>query len=124
MADERPPVWVGHVAMSSSDVAKTTDFLVKLGLRFIEGGEQVSVLELRGGTHLVVLQNDNAVLPGTQASFDLMYEDVDVIWKQCNELGLSPSAIRDEPFHRSFTLIEPGGHEITVNSTHASDLPV
>jgi hypothetical protein len=39
-------------------------------------------------------------------------------------LGLEPSDIRKDRHHRSFTLVEPGGHEITVSSSHASGLPV
>ena len=124
MANERPPVWVGHVAMASTDVAKTTDYLAKLGLRPIASGEKFAVLELRGGTHLVVLHNDDPPQSGAQVSFDLMYEDVDAIWKQCNERGLAPSEIEDGNIHRSFKLVEPGGHEITINSTHVGDLPV
>lgn len=122
-SETRPPVWVGHVALGSTDVAKTADYLEKLGLRPLVSGE-VAVLELRGGTHLVVHPADGRPASGTQAPFDLMYEDVDAAWKHCRELGFAPSEIRDEAFHRSFTLVEPGGHEITVNSTHVSDQPV
>ena len=122
--DDRPPVWVGHVTMPSARVAETSSYLVKLGLRPIQTGDRVSVLELRGGTHLVVMPSATPAPPDAKASFDLMYEDVDAAWQRCQELGFEPSPIEEAPFHRSFRLVEPGGHEITVNSTHASDLPV
>lgn len=121
---DRPPVWVGHVVMPSARVEETSAYLVKLGLRAIETRDRVAVLELRGGTHLVVVHSDSPTPRDAKAAFDLMYEDVDAAWKRCQELGLEPSAIEDAPFHRSFRLVEPGGHEITVNSTHVSDLPV
>lgn len=121
---ERPPVWVGHVDLPSARVAATTEFLVKLGMRSIEAGDGVAILELRGGTHLVVFHSDTPPAPGAKAGFDLMVEDVDATWKHCQELGLDPSPIEEVPFHRSFKLVEPGGHEITVNSSHVSDQPV
>ena len=123
-SDERPPVWVGHVVMPSTDVGKTTEYLVKLGLRPIERAERFAVLEFRGGTHLVVLHADDPPAPGASASFDLMYEDLDAVWKQCDQLGYQPSAIEEGTIHRSFAIVEPGGHEITVNSSHVGDLPV
>lgn len=121
--DPRPPVWVGHVTLAATDVAQTADWLQKLGLRMIEQSE-VAVLELRGGTHLVVLPAERPPEPGAPAPFDLMFEDVDAVWQRCQELGLDPSPIEDRPFHRSFTLVEPGGHRITVNSSHVSGQPV
>ncbi len=123
-SDPRPPVWVGHVALGSTNVTKTGDYLVKLGLRPIVSRDDVAVLELRGGTHVVVLPADQPPAAGAQAPFDLMFEDVDAIWKQCQELGFAPSEIQEGSIHRSFTIVEPGGHAITVNSTHVSDLPV
>ena len=122
--DKRPPVAIGHVTLPTADVPASTDFMVKLGLRRIVTLDEFAVLELRGGTHLVVHPADGRPASGTQAPFDLMYEDVDAAWKHCRELGFAPSEIRDEAFHRSFTLVEPGGHEIKVNSTHVSDQPV
>ena len=110
--------------MGSTRVAETTEFLIKIGLRPIQTDDRVAVLELRGGTHLVVIHSDSPAAAGAQSGFDLMYEDVDAAWKRCQEQGLDPSPIEEAPFHRSFKLVEPGGHEITVNSTHVSDQPV
>ncbi len=122
--DQPPPGSVGHIALPTTDVAKTSEYLQKLGLRPIEQHDEVAVLELRGGTHLVVLKSDQTPAAGAKASFDLMYEDIDEIWQQCKSLGYAPSAIEERSFHRSFTIIEPGGHELTINSSHASNRPV
>ena len=51
-------------------------------------------------------------------------DDLEAAHTSFRARGLEPSEIRDVEFHRCFTLIEPGGHEITVNSSHASDRPV
>lgn len=112
------------MTLPATDVAKTADWLVALGLRPIEVQERVAVLELRGGTHLVVLPAGQPPEPGAQAGFDLMFDDVDAIWQRCVELGFQPSPIEEDRIHRSFTLVDPSGQRITVNSTHVSDRPV
>jgi hypothetical protein len=35
-ADERPPVWVGHILVKTSRLTESWDFLTKIGLRPIE----------------------------------------------------------------------------------------
>ena len=122
--DERPSTWVGHVALGTSDVEKTADFFAALGMRVLERLDDVAILELRGGTHLIVLPAKSPALPGTQAPFDLMFDDIDAIWQRCKELGFAPSEIEEARFHRAFRVVEPGGHEVTMNSSHVSDQPV
>lgn len=122
--DERPPVWVGHVSLKSVDVAKTCECMVQLGMRVIVQKDSFAVLELRGGTHLVVQETTDRPLPRSKAPFDLMYEDIPAIWKRCAELGYSPSEPKEGRIHTSFTIVEPGGYEITINSSHAGDRAV
>ena len=119
---ERPPVWVGHIALGTDELAASHDFMVKLGMRSIVVQEDVAVLELRGGTHLVLLPADGR--GGTPAGFDLMVEDLDATHAGLSKLGLSPSQIERGTIHDSFVIHEPGGHPITFNSTHVSDQPV
>ena len=121
--DERPAVWVGHVALPVSDVKRSAEFMAKLGMRELEVGH-VGIFELRGGTHLILFPTDQPVAGGAVAPFDLMVDDLEAAHASFRARGLEPSEIRDVEFHRCFTLVEPGGHEITVNSTHVSDLPV
>lgn len=123
-SQERPPVWIGHVSLASTEVKQTTDCLISLGLRSVHREDQFAVLELRGGTHLVVHSSDDRPAAGAQASFDLMYEDIDATRLRCQELGLRPSEISEGRIHRSFTIVEPGGHLITINSSHVGQLPV
>ncbi len=123
-SDERPGVWIGHVMLPTTDVSKSSECLLKLGCRPIEQTEGIAILELRGGTHLLLLKSDRSIPSGARAPFDLMVDDIDLAHKECTELGLSPSEIKDVQFHRAFTIVEPAGHEITINSTHVSDKPV
>ena len=120
--DPRPPVWVGHVAMYSARAAETSEFMQQIGMRLIADGDEFAVLEMRGGTHLVVTSDSESTL--VKGSFDLMVDDLDDTHKQYAELGLAPGEIERGEIHDSFELREPGGAVITFNSTHVGDLPV
>ena len=116
--DPRPPVWVGHVSMKTDRLAESREFMLQLGLRPVADGDAFAVLELRGGTHLVLLKED-AVEPGT-APFDLMVEDLEATHRRFASLGLAPSEIQSGRIHRSFRVRDPSGQEVTFNSSHVS----
>jgi catechol 2,3-dioxygenase-like lactoylglutathione lyase family enzyme len=121
---ERPAIWVGHVALRVADVAESTEFYHELGLRLIAREAEVGILELRGGTHLILLPAESPVAPGTVAPFDFMVDDVDGTRKEFEARGLSPSEMRSNPIHRSFTLPDPSGYSVVFNSSHVGDKPV
>ena len=56
--DQRPPVAVGHVRLNVVDVGAAARRLEAVGLRPIVTRDEFAVLELRGGTHVVVRQTD------------------------------------------------------------------
>jgi catechol 2,3-dioxygenase-like lactoylglutathione lyase family enzyme len=121
--DLRPPVWIGHVVMETSRLEETASFMRKLGMRPIVQRPEVAVLELRGGTHLVLLANANVT--ASDARFDLMVEDLNATHKQFVELGLDPTPIeRISPEHEGFKVREPSGNVITFYSNHVSGQPV
>ncbi len=120
--NERPPVWIGHATLFVPDIAASTTFFLKLGLRLIGQYDHVVVLELRGGTHLIILPADKPTKG--PATFDLMVDDLDETHAAWTAAGLKPSAIAAGEIHRAFTVAEPGGHTVTVNDTHVSGLPV
>jgi catechol 2,3-dioxygenase-like lactoylglutathione lyase family enzyme len=117
-------MWVGHVALAVRDVAQTKQFLLSLGLRDAEPAAPVGVIELRGGTHILVLPRADDVAPGTRAPFDLMVDDLDAFRARLEGLGITPAPVQTNPSHRFFLLREPGGHDIDVSSSHATGLPV
>jgi hypothetical protein len=96
--------------------------MVQLGMRPIAEGEDFAVLELRGGTHLVLLPASEPA--SGSAGFDLMVDHLEVTHARLQALGLVPSEIRSGRIHRSFTVTSPSGHTITFNSSHVSDKPV
>jgi hypothetical protein len=122
--DQRPPVWVGHVYLSVKDVSSTARWLETVGLRRIVVRDEAAVLEMRGGTHVVV--RPGAALGGT-APFDLMVDDLNAAHRDYAEKGLAPSPIRQRQWrydHDSFELPGPDGWVFTVYSSHVGDRPV
>ena len=67
---------VGHISLTVSDVNQATRFFETVGMRLIHLGQTTSVLELRGGTHLVVKPTEGPIAPGSKAPFDLMVDDI------------------------------------------------
>ena len=122
--DQRPPVAVGHVRLNVSDVGTAARWLETVGLRPIVTRDDLAVLELRGGTHVVVRQTERSPEPGAGAPFDLMVDDIDATYHDYAEKGLSPSPIRRGRIHDSFDLAGPDGWAFTVNSSHASGQPI
>jgi len=121
--DLRPPVWVGHGVLETDRLEATAAFMRQIGMRPIVQRPAVAVLELRGGTHLVLLAKAH-IIAGA-APFDLMAEDVRATREHFVELGLEPTAIeRLSPEHEGFRVREPAGHVITFYSNHVSGLPV
>jgi catechol 2,3-dioxygenase-like lactoylglutathione lyase family enzyme len=121
-SDPRPAVWIGHVTLRTPDVPATRDFMVRIGMRDIAVGEGFAVLELRGGTHLVLLAADEPA--SGEAYFDLMVDDLEAAHAELRAAGLAPSEIAAGRIHRSFSLPSPSGHTLKFNSTHVSDRPV
>jgi len=121
--DMRPPVAVGHVRLNVTNVAEAARWLETVGLRPIVTREELAVLELRGGTHVVVRQAETPA-PGSGAPFDLMVDDVDATHRDYTAKGLSPSPISRGRIHDSFQVNGPSGWLFTVNSSHASGEPI
>ncbi len=121
-SDERPAVWVGHIMMDTDRLGESHDFMVELGMRSLVTGDGFAVLELRAGTHLVLLEREE-IEPG-EADFDLMVEDLDATHRRLSELGRSPSEISKGKIHSSFTVQDPSGQTIKFNSSHVSEFPV
>ena len=122
--DQRPPVAVGHVRLPCGDVAAAARWLETVGLRPIVTKDGLAVLELRGGTHVVVRKTEPPPAPGTPAPFDLMVDDIDAAHRDYAEKGLSPSPISRGRIHDSFEVAGPSGWTFTINSSHASGKPV
>ena len=123
-SDQRPPVAIGHVRLNVSDVGAAARWLETVGLRPIVTMDGLAVLELRGGTHIVVRNAEPPPAPGTGAPFDLMVDDIEAAHRDYAGKGLSPSEIRRGRIHDSFEVAGPSGWTFTINSSHASGKPI
>lgn len=121
--DQRPAMSVAHVVMQTDKMNESARFMRSIGMRQIYEGSEVSIYEMRGGTHLILMRKDK-VAPG-DATFDLMVDDLHATHRRFTELGLAPSSIEARPTidHEIFTVREPAGQLITFFSSHASGKP-
>jgi len=117
--DQRPPVAIGHVRLPATDVAAAERWLQSVGLRPIFADDNLAVLELRGGTHVVVWKAEQPSATGPAAPFDLMVDDIEAARRNYAAKGLGPSEISRGRIHDSFHLTGPDGYDFTVTSSHA-----
>ena len=84
-------------------------------MRPVERNETVSIFELRGGTHLILVNDDPR--PG-ETDFDLMVDDVDATHAAWSARGLSVSAIERGRIHNGFKVTDPDGYVVNVSNSH------
>jgi catechol 2,3-dioxygenase-like lactoylglutathione lyase family enzyme len=138
-----PAAAFGHFVMKVSDINISYQFYTKLGLRRFGIYPDLAIIELRGGTHILLL-NKNDELPFSLSSshlgqrgasfserLDLMIDGksrsgLELYRTTLVEKGLSVDAIaRDQFFgHDYFQLVDPDGNGITVYTSHTDALSV
>lgn len=123
-SDKRPPVAVGHVSLHVKDVSRASEFMQVLGLRSVFEAPKFAVLELRGGTHLILNQSRKKITEGEVAPVDLMVDDVKLMRDFCKTKKLKPSKITTGSVHSSFYVPGPDGWSIKITSSHTSGRPV
>lgn len=122
--EQRPAVGVGHVVLNTDRMQESARFMRAIGMRPVFDGPEVSIFEMRGGTHLILTREDEAA--GGEAPFDLMVDDLHATHARFTALGFAPSPIEAVSAidHETFTVTEPAGHVLTFYSSHASGGPV
>ena len=122
----RPLVSVGHVVLRVSDVTRAAGFYSSLGMRAVVEREQIAILELRGGTHLLLFKAKSKPRRGAVRSFDFMVDDADAFHDELQARGVIISPVRDDRLsgHRMFDLTDPDGHVLSVLSDHTDGRPV
>ncbi|HEY5411025.1 MAG TPA: VOC family protein [Caulobacteraceae bacterium] len=138
-----PAVTLGHFVMKVNDIDTTYQFYTKLGLRPVGIYPDLAIIELRGGTHILIFDRNeelpfsiNASRIGQRGSFfdesfDLMIDgrlrsDLEVYRSTLMENGLPVGEISQDQFfgHYYFELVDPDGIGITLYTNHVGDLPV
>ena len=143
MDNNLPAAAFGHFVMKVSDIDASYQFYTKLGLRPFGQFPDLAVIELRGGTH-ILLFNKNDELPTSLTSsqlgqrgaafserLDLMIDsksrgELELYRTTLVEKGLSVDAIAQDQLygHHYFQLADPDGNGITVYTSHTGELPV
>ena len=116
----RPPIGVAHVVLRTDRMQQSAEFMRAIGMRPVFEGPEVSVYELRGGTHLLLMRAEKST--GGDATFDLMVDDRPATHEKFSAMGLAPSPIEARPDidHEVFTVREPAGHLLSIFSSHTS----
>jgi catechol 2,3-dioxygenase-like lactoylglutathione lyase family enzyme len=119
VAEGPPPVWVGHVLLGTADVAAAARFYEQIGMRPVTVNERFAAFEMRGGTHLALRHDPEAVVAET-IPWDLMVDDLDRTHDLWQADGLCVTDIVEEEGapHRRFAVTDPDGHILMVRDSH------
>ena len=142
MNANQPIAAFGHFVMKVNDVDASYKFYSELGLRPFGKFPGMAIIELRGGTHILLLGKDDELPFAIESShlgqrgayfnerLDLMIDgksrdDLERFRTTLVEKGLVVNAIAQDQFfgHNYFQLIDPDGNGITFYTSHTDDLP-
>ncbi len=138
-----PAAALAHFILKVNDIGISYQFYTNLGLRPSGTFSDLAIIELRGGTHILLFsKNDESPFPLTSSQLgqrggffserlDLMIDgksrsDLELYRAALIEKGLSVDAIAKDKFfgHYYFQLADPDGNGITVYTSHTGELPV
>jgi catechol 2,3-dioxygenase-like lactoylglutathione lyase family enzyme len=119
-------VAIGHVSLRVRDVMAAARFYAAVGMRPIMEKEGMAILELRGGTHLLLFRAKARPRQGPVRSFDLMVDDIRAARADAIAHGMAPGEVLNDALsgHEYFQFSDPDGHVLTVYSSHAGERPV
>ncbi|MYJ75952.1 MAG: VOC family protein [Gammaproteobacteria bacterium] len=120
--DQRPAFAIGHMRLGVDDVPSAYSFFVRHGMRGILERDKFAILELRGGTHLILNEAEAAIPKGERAPFDLMVDDIDEAHRRFVGDGVEATTIERGNIHDSFTVTGPSGYSIPINSSHVAGI--
>ena len=129
---------VAHLVFRVADLKSSCQFYSNLGIPPFAIEEKVAIIELRGGTHLILLSVDEQagedVAESVTGQFHKRFSeqfDLMIKGKGLNELkkyrlelisrGIAAGEIPDEKFfgHYLFRIKDPDGNGITIYTSHA-----
>lgn len=111
---DRPRFAIGHVGMSAANVEKLTRFYVDIGMRPVMTTGRMAIIELLGGTHIVISAG-----PAGGQRLDLIVDDIDETHGIVAAADGAPGEIRQGSPHSTFIATDPEGNRLTIHSTHA-----
>ncbi|MGA7570194.1 MAG: VOC family protein [Candidatus Aquilonibacter sp.] len=143
MEDLLPAAALAHFVMHVQSIEASYQFYIGLGLRAFATFPGMAIVELRGGTHLLLFQKGDDQSSALQNShvgqrpdfgserLDLMIAgptktDLEIYRARLIDNGYSPSSIADGILygHHYFSMQDPDGNGISFYTNHCSDKPV
>ncbi len=127
--NRQPALAIGHQQFFVSDLERSYAFFCDIGLQPVFCVDGVAAVDLRGGTHLLLIKSTDRKKLDRNVSFDFMIDDDkrealvafhdDILRKEikCSEVTVDPSY-----GHFSLKLVGPDGREITVCTRHVVDV--
>src|ERR1700741_4600156 len=110
-----PELAVAHLVFKVADLKSSCQFYSNLGLPPFYIEEKIAIVELRGGTHLVLLSVDEPA--GEDVAENLKKYRSELISR-----GIAAGEIPDEGVfgHYLFCIKDPDGNGITIYTSHAN----
>lgn len=112
--EDRPRFAIGHLGFTAADVPALTDFYERVGMRRVMTTDDFAIIELRGGTHIIIRSG-----PAGEAELDLMVDDIDEAHQVFAAQGPEPTPIRRGNPHDRFSVTDPEGNRLAINSDHS-----
>ncbi|QIL03108.1 VOC family protein [Sphingomonas sinipercae] len=124
---------IGHVVLAVRDVEESARFYSKLGLHPCQTSAELAILELRGGTHLLLMRRKVGAKGRTAApksatqTIDLMIsgrtrDELEACRDAAIGVGLDPTPIPPRSLfgHYIFHLRDPDGNDVAVATSHST----
>ena len=107
----RPRFAIGHISLAASDISALATFYSSIGMRLVVDLGHMAIVELRGGTHIVIHSGS----PG-EGTLDLIVDDIDETREVFVALGTGVTDIERGNPHDRFDTTDPEGNQLIVLS--------
>ncbi|WP_181374408.1 VOC family protein [Pectobacterium polaris] len=143
MEESLPSAALAHFVMKVKDIEASYDFYRGLGLRGFDKFPGMAIIELRGGTHLLLTAKDDPLTDTLHVSrvgqrpdfisekIDLMIaghskSDLEDFRTGLIEKGYSPLEIAEGSLygHHYFSMQDPDGNGVSFYTSHCGNKPV
>src|SRR5688572_29264810 len=107
--NEEPRIAIGHVSLRVSDLEVACAFYRKLGMKHVPHGGVLEIMELRGGTHLLLFRARGKPRKGPIRSFDLMVDDLATTRAELVAAGVPCTEVHKDRWssHQCFEVTDP-----------------
>ena len=115
-----PKVAMGHLVHYVSDISKSEAFYRGIGMMSVLKRDDLAILELRGGTHLLLRPLKDGLSVVEEAPFDLMVDNIESFRSEllANQVETTEMVVQEISGHQMFDIRDPDGSKISICSSH------